>query len=287
MQGITCRGIYVAFVDSDDVVGRDFINVLYHAAQKVCADILQCKYKTIKESEIDHWYANNNEIKDTDIHTRTVCYDKETVDFFSLVGYSICDKLFRRELIRDIRLDEGVYINEDKLFLAKLAEKVQKIAYIDVTLYGYVQYTSSSIHGIITSRRATRIMANERIVKEFIKSDLKPSLESAKKGVLDSIVSVCEESVIYGKTDARFFTYALKKARKYLPYVWEGNYSITYKLAFSFMAEFPYLFSKMFAWFMRLARPKILRDIFHVNPITMKFMNEIYDRRLIGEEYCV
>ena len=270
-----CNGAYVTFADHDDVVSKDFIKILYHAAKLSNADIVQCEYQAIKVSEIEYWYALNNEkMNETDICMKEVYWDKNTVDFFSLIGNSVWDKLFRRELIGDNRFDEDVYINEDRLFLTKLAGQLQKITYVNAALYGYVEYVNSGIHGIITAKRATRIMANERVVKEFIKSDLKPSVKSAKKGVLDAIVSVCEESVIYGKTDARFFTYAIKKARKYLPYVWKGNYSITYKLAFSFMAEFPYLFSKMFAWFMRLARPKILRDIFHVNPITMKFITE-------------
>lgn len=270
-----CSGAYVTFADHDDVVSRDFIRILYHAAKLSNADIVQCEYQTITESEIEHWYAlNSEEMNKNDICMEEVYWDKNTVDFFSLIGNSVWDKLFSRELIGNNRFDEDVYINEDRLFLTKLAGQLQKITYINVALYGYVEYVSSGIHGIITAKRATRIMANERAVKEFIKNDLKPSIESAKKGVLDAIVSVYEESVIYGKTDARFFTYAVKKAKKYLPYVWSGNYPITYKLAFSFMAEFPYLFSKMFKWFMRLARPRILRDIFHVDPITMKFMAE-------------
>ena len=238
-----CNGNYVTFIDHDDVVSRDFVKILYYAMKTSNADIVQCEYQTIKEREINHWSV---------LH----------------------DKLFSRELIGEQRFDEDVYINEDRLFLSKLAGKISKIAYISVALYGYVEYVNSGIHGMITSRRATRIMGNERVAKKFIKLGLKPSIEPAKKGILDAIVSVFEESVIYRKTDTRFFTYAIMKAKKYLPYVWHREFSIVYKLAFSFMAIFPYLFSKIFICFMRLVRPKILKNVFNVNPITMKFISE-------------
>ena len=268
----TSQGKYITFVDHDDVVSKDSIKILYYAMKTSNADIVQCEYQTIKQSEINHWSIIHDKISDTDVFVKEVCWNKDTVDFFSLLGNSVWDKLFRRNIIGDCRFDEDVYINEDKLFLAKLAIKISKIAYVNVVLYGYVAYVNSGIHGIITSKRATRIMANERIVKEFVKQGLTPSIEPAKKGILDAIVSVYEESVIYHKTDTRFFTYAIRKAKKYLPYVLHGKFSIAYKLAFSFMAIFPYLFSKLFICFMRLVRPTILRNVFHVNPITMRFI---------------
>ena len=196
------RGKYVMFADADDVVSRDFVKILYYAAKTSNADITQCEFQTIKEAEIDNWYANHYEINDENISVKEVYWDRGKTDFFSLSSYAVYDKIFKRTLIIDNnRTDEDIYVNEERLFLAKLVGKINKIAHVNAALYGYVEYRTSSIHGIITNRRATRIMANERVVKEFIKDGLIPSIKPAKKGILDAIVSVVEESVIYNKTN--------------------------------------------------------------------------------------
>ena len=111
------QGDYIGFVDSDDYVSSDMYQKLYAAARKEQADIAVCAVNRIDE--------------------KGQCYDvfHDGKTPLSAVG-AVWDKLFRRELIQNIRFPEGLWY-EDFEFSGKALLMAQKIVFLREPLYYY------------------------------------------------------------------------------------------------------------------------------------------------------
>lgn len=112
------RGDYIGFVDSDDWVKPHMFSRLLEAAETrnsdlVICDILAC-YADGREETVSCWHEGNP---------------------LASSG-SVCNKLFRRELMGQTRFPEGLWY-EDFAFSAQLLAAADSIAYVPEALYCY------------------------------------------------------------------------------------------------------------------------------------------------------
>ena len=121
------RGDYVGFVDSDDWVLPEMYDKLYRKAEAEQADIVVCDIRKI--------YADRS--------TEPLSTWREGVPIAS--AGSACDKLFRRELIREIRFPEGLWY-EDFAFSAMALMRSKKTVYLPEILYMYRCGQTSTMH---------------------------------------------------------------------------------------------------------------------------------------------
>lgn len=108
------KGDYIGFVDSDDWIDAEMFKTMYEKAVSTNSDIVIC-------NTIDH-YA------DHDVYHR-----QSDVGKFRKCG-AVWNKLFKRELIGDIRFPEGFWY-EDFEFGVKLLMQTEKIAYCEEHFY--------------------------------------------------------------------------------------------------------------------------------------------------------
>lgn len=130
------RGKYIASVDSDDYVDLDMIEYLYTNIQKYDADVATCSKYQI--------FANRSEGngKKGEVY---VCDAEETFRRMLLnegVGFSMSDKMVKRDLIEGFRYEEGK-IHEDCFFIALWIEKVNKVVISTVDKYHYIHRAGS------------------------------------------------------------------------------------------------------------------------------------------------
>lgn len=131
------KGIYYAFVDSDDWVRSDYIEVLYRSCKNNDADIAQCGYYAV----IDEDRA------ETDNINSAFAYSPEE---FSIAEFTILswncnltwNKLYRAILFREIEFPVG-RIHEDEFTTYKLIWKANKIMVNTAKLYYYRQRQDS------------------------------------------------------------------------------------------------------------------------------------------------
>lgn len=129
-------GKYISFVDSDDMIDKEMLNILYRLCEDYNASISSCvihaidKDKNISFSQ-DIMLFNNKEAIE-------LTYDEKLP-----AGFSVCNKLFRRNLFENINFPVG-RIYEDASILYKLYMKANKVVFIDKPLYYYI-YRSNSI----------------------------------------------------------------------------------------------------------------------------------------------
>lgn len=164
-----CRGEYIAFVDSDDIINPDYIRVAMDIFEKnVDVDVVEVGYKSFyneKEIELESGGKNID-----------MCFfDKEQAKY-SLAKYIdkvtniSWDKIYKRNLFENIRFPEGK-IHEDEFTTYKILELIKKLAYCSAKLYYYRQRPNSIKTIKYNIKRLDSIQAFEERLEFYRKTE--------------------------------------------------------------------------------------------------------------------
>ena len=136
-------GECIGFVDGDDVIEDHMYEHLLKNLLNYNADISHCGYQMVFPDRVDYYYNTGERfIQDNNLGV----YDLIKAD---KIEPGLCNKLYRREIIGESRLDETIKINEDLLFNYKLFKKSRKSVFEDIPFYYYmVRKNSASTSGV-------------------------------------------------------------------------------------------------------------------------------------------
>lgn len=128
-------GEYVLFIDSDDWLESNMIEILVQNMVSKKVDISCCQYD----------YGNKVDSKSVSVWNR----DRMICEFLQhkQINGALVNKLFKRELIGDIRLDPTIKYGEDALFLWKNLIGVDSVAVSEEVLYHVTLHDDSSSGG--------------------------------------------------------------------------------------------------------------------------------------------
>ena len=141
------RGEYVTFIDSDDWVESDYLEVLYRALLEEQADIAISTYKQFNMD--DNCYYLHSYQRGYD---RKVFTNAELIDSLPLLyGYDntynfVSCKLVSREILECIRFNLSTSYGEDMEFWNKVFLLSKKIVYVNKDTYIYRTNNDSSKH---------------------------------------------------------------------------------------------------------------------------------------------
>lgn len=138
-----CRGEYVVFVDSDDVVEPDYIEQLWKAMQKHNTQIAACSMIKHKEGEavvIDK-QRDSSLLGYTELHER----------FFHYEFWGSGGKIYLKSLFDDVYFPEAT-VNEDYAVMAQLFHKCKRMAFVDIPLYHYLMHEGSLSNQTLSQR---------------------------------------------------------------------------------------------------------------------------------------
>lgn len=169
------RGAFITFVDADDRLRSDMLQVLYDCMISTGSDVAGCRFflwrseeewkKCLEESKSDR--NSREHIAASKVYEPDV-YVKEAV----LQGNSRCwSKLYRRSAIGNQRFREGLSIGEDMLFLVNILPCVGKLVETEYSGYGYFQNPNGAINRMFTPRYMDQITCWELARKEILKID--------------------------------------------------------------------------------------------------------------------
>lgn len=140
-----CRGEYIAFVDSDDMIDVNMMQHLYEAIKKEHADVAACyECAFINENEITTYYEDNQEIK-VENHEQYLWHFNE---HFRGATTWVWNKLYTRECIGNLDFDEKIKKMEDIVFSSKVAVNIKKCVWLPERLYFYRQREGSIMHDV-------------------------------------------------------------------------------------------------------------------------------------------
>ncbi len=132
------EGSYIAFLDADDEYEPGFLAFLVGEMTSSGADLVECAFYQETRSKVEP----RNETGRTVVMTRD-----EAICCFALencVSPNIWSKVFRTELVGDLRFDENMSIAEDRDFIFKYLQRCNRVVHLGTCLYLY-RYTAASL----------------------------------------------------------------------------------------------------------------------------------------------
>lgn len=145
------KGDYISFVDSDDFIELDMIEYMLNTIKKFNTDIVQC--------ELIDLYKNTIEFEQYDIVENRI----EARDFLSLFltqwkNSLFCNKLFKKEIIKNIYFKEGRCI-DDEFFTYKCVINSSKVVVSNKIVYNYRMRKS----GVMKSEKSQKQILRDRV----------------------------------------------------------------------------------------------------------------------------
>ena len=141
-------GDYVTFVDSDDVLDEDYLQILYDHLISHHADIAVTNYKVFHQAnDCFYYYLTDGDLYTRDLTPKEACEYQSNWDFNSSIFIVPFCKLFKAELLEYFQFPEGM-IFEDEASIHRLFMKAHKIVLINENHYIYRQ----GIPSVMTSQ---------------------------------------------------------------------------------------------------------------------------------------
>lgn len=134
-----CKGEFISFVDSDDWIERDFIEILYNELTRYNSDISIINHNRFS---LDGTYNSIKSFKNetiSNIDALKLLIKKEPIQHLLM-----CGKLYRKELFDGIRFPVG-RIFEEHLICYKIYYKARKITSCNKVLYHYLKRSDSTM----------------------------------------------------------------------------------------------------------------------------------------------
>lgn len=125
-------GDYIGFVDGDDYIEPDMYEVLLKNALEHDADISHCGYQMVFPTRVDYYYNTKKKVVQDNLKG---IRDIIVGDY---VEPSPCIKIYKKEIVNDLRMPSGIKINEDVLFNFYAFTKSKKAVYEDLPFYHYI-----------------------------------------------------------------------------------------------------------------------------------------------------
>ncbi len=117
------KGKYISFIDTDDYTEPTIIEKLVKSMEKNNSDISICNFFPNGETKLEETFTSEKAL--------TYIMNK---NYFR--GY-LWNKLYKTEIIKDMKFDVNIFISEDLIFNCEYLLKVKKCSYINEKLYHY------------------------------------------------------------------------------------------------------------------------------------------------------
>lgn len=167
-EGLSCarntgidraKGEYICFIDSDDTVDENYLQFLYQAIVDNQADLAICGYQRVVQ--LDH--IHNEKQWTQSILEREQIWE----EIFENLNNAAWNKIYRRDLIDNIRFPVGLYHGEDLMFNLRYILKCNQAVMINAPLYHYWERKGSITKSGFSERRSMEITSKD-LAKKFI-----------------------------------------------------------------------------------------------------------------------
>lgn len=150
------KGELISFIDSDDYILPDMFSTMIEKLENDHSDLVMCNISLEKNGK------------------KTI---ENSTNFKSLYECpaSVCNKIFRKELIGDLRFLEGIWY-EDYNFFIKICLKKPKFAIVNKPYYIYMLHDDSTMHNDNALKNLDIITATDDFLKLSVPKEMKETL---------------------------------------------------------------------------------------------------------------
>lgn len=197
------EGDYIGFIDGDDLIESEMYKTLVDLLEEENADIAHCGYQMVFPDRIDYYHnTGKKKIQTTEEGLKDLLSGE-------MIEPGLVNKLYKKELIKNCRLDETVKINEDLLMNYQLFKLSQKSVYYDITPYSYMIRSSSATGAnSLIKKREDALRVLNQIKDDCINNNL---LSIIYKRYIYLLMAICRDDL----KDRSYIEYQ-KKQRKQL-----------------------------------------------------------------------
>lgn len=196
-------GDYIGFVDGDDLIAPEMYETLVNLLEEEDADIAHCGYQMVFPDRVDYYYnTGKRKVQTTEEGLKDLLSGE-------MIEPALYNKLYKRRLFENNRLDETLKINEDLDMNYRLFKKSQKSIYQDKPLYSYmIRKSSATGSSALSIKREDSLRVLKRIESDCIEEELKTI---AYRRYIYLLMAICRDNV----EDKQYKEYQ-KKQRKQL-----------------------------------------------------------------------
>lgn len=189
------RGEYIAFIDSDDYIHKDFLDILYHECVDHDADMSYCRFKyCIGKIHLCDILAASKEVMKTRDALNILIKD----NFLHSYAWN---KLYKTKLFTENHITYPTMYFEDIATSGRVLYHANKIAISDKYLYYYVM-RGGSIMNTMNAQKINDYIRSVLIVRNHIQEqglypDYRKSVKSfARKMMLVNIYSIFRQHIL-------------------------------------------------------------------------------------------
>lgn len=154
----------ITFVDDDDTVDLDMYELLMNYIAEGY-DIAHCGYKKISKEKVKLVNGTGKIIIQNNVKAL------ECLISGKLFVGSLCNKVYKRSLFKDIRLDETLKINEDVLINYQVFKNSNKTIFIDEAKYNYFERDESSCKNTNSIKKSEDCLKVAKIMRDDCKEN--------------------------------------------------------------------------------------------------------------------
>jgi len=187
-------GEYLAFIDSDDWIEPDMLEVLHNsliahgAALSCCGYYAHYRTMNVPINPISNGGIGGI-LLDNRQAVREMLLNRRIKTF-------LCGKLYRKNLFDEIRCPVGMAYCEDVFVIAGIFLKAQNVAVAEQPKYYYRQRKSSAVHGGHSLKMVSDGIRATRHVRELIKEAKEAYSDSAELSELIDLIDLSECNII-------------------------------------------------------------------------------------------
>lgn len=159
------KGEYILFVDSDDYIHRNMIEIMYQTLRRDQSELVICSFEKVDEA--GKVLEGQNYLKEDSIVNKAKMFESLLTE----TGWNLvpaCNKLYSRQALKDISFPKGK-INEDEFVIHHIINNCDNISLISEPLYYYVQRSGSIVNTPATVRNLDGVEALIHRMSFFIK----------------------------------------------------------------------------------------------------------------------
>lgn len=239
---------WLTFIDSDDWIHPQYLDLLLSSATTLNADVSICEYEETNE------YFHPAPVTNFDIHKQT---PEEFFVNHHVTAVIACCKLYNKSCFENIRYPLGK-LHEDEFTTYKILFQKTHVSYLNKKLYFYYTNPHSIVRSKWSPKRLDAITAYEEQITFFRKSEHRDALVDVERKLLWYIVAQIEFTEKY---DAyKSFTPRLKKKLKSCIKDFKKDLNLSLENGFDFYRK-AYPTSTKFYWIIIsvLKKLKIIR----------------------------
>ncbi|MFZ4454878.1 MAG: glycosyltransferase family 2 protein [Bacteroidales bacterium] len=155
------QGEFLSFIDSDDYIHPQMMELLYQNLVEAKADLSCCDIKNAYSTEAEYFDFDNTVKLYTNIEALEMLFT-----YYCQVFVMVCNKLYRKEAFTEFRFAKGK-IHEDEFLTYKILHHSPKIVFSDARLYYYYQSPNSIMRSQFSEKRLQYAEAMEERLAYF------------------------------------------------------------------------------------------------------------------------